>query len=67
MTPSLRAKIFGRNAAKVYGLSADEVKRHTARDSLAGRKHAYLERPQPHFLTYGPKTRRQFLALPPHA
>jgi hypothetical protein len=43
------------------------VKRHTARDSVSARKQAYLERPEPHFLTYGPKTRRQFLALPPHA
>jgi hypothetical protein len=67
MTPSLRAKIFGLNAAKVYGLSAEEVKRHTTQDSVAGRKQAYLEQPEPHFLTYGPKTRRQFLALPPHA
>jgi hypothetical protein len=24
---------------------------------------AYLERPEPHFTTYGPKTRREFLNL----
>jgi len=24
---------------------------------------AYSEKPDPHFLTYGPKTRREFLAL----
>jgi hypothetical protein len=55
ITSSLRAKVFGLNAAKVYGLSPDEVKRYTARDSIARRRAAYLQRPEPHFLTYGPK------------
>ena len=61
MTPELRAKIFGLNAAKVYGLSAAEIKKYTRRDRLAHERLAYLEDPQPHFRTYGPKTRRQFL------
>jgi len=61
ITPDLRAKIFGRNAAKVYGLSAAEVKKYTSRDSVAGERRAYLENPQPHFETYGPRTRREFL------
>ena len=29
ITPALRAKIFGLNATRVYGISADEVKKHT--------------------------------------
>ena len=61
ITPAIRAKIFGRNAAKVYGLSADEVKKYTRDDAIARDKLAYQQRPEPHFLTYGPKTRRQFL------
>jgi predicted TIM-barrel fold metal-dependent hydrolase len=61
MTPELRAKILGRNAAKVYGLSAAEVKKYTSRDTLARERAAYLERPEPHFRTYGPRTRRDFL------
>jgi predicted TIM-barrel fold metal-dependent hydrolase len=61
ITPELRAKIFGRNAAKVYGLSAAEIKKYTSRDSIARERAAYLENPQPHFRTYGPKTRREFL------
>ena len=61
MTPELRAKIFGRNAAKVYGLSADEIRKYTRTDSVARERTAYLERPEPHFRTYGPKTRREFL------
>jgi len=63
ITPAVRAKIFGLNAAKVYGLSPAEVKKYTARDRIARERTAYLENPQPHFRTYGPKTRREFLAL----
>jgi uncharacterized protein len=63
ITPQLRARIFGLNAAKVYSISADEVKKYTGRDRIAREKAAYLERPEPHFLTYGPKTRREFLRL----
>ena len=63
ITPALRAKIFGLNGAKVYGLSASEVKKYTSRDPVAREKAAYQERPEPGFLTYGPKTRREFLNL----
>ena len=63
ITPELRAKIFGLNAAKVYGISADEVKKIIARDRIAAEKMAYSEKPDPHFTTYGPKTRREFLAI----
>jgi len=61
ITPALRAKIFGLSGAKVYGLSAAEVKKVTSRDRVASEKLAYQERPEPHFLTYGPRTRREFL------
>jgi hypothetical protein len=63
ITPAVRAKIFGMNAAKVYGLSPTEVRKYTRADEVARRRQAYLERPEPHFQTYGPKTRREFLAL----
>lgn len=63
ITPALRAKIFGLNAAKVYGLSPTEVKRYTARDPVAHKRAVYLERPDPHFRTYGPRTRREFLRV----
>jgi len=61
ITPALRAKIFGLNAARVYGVSATEVKKYVARDKVAHEKAAYAEQPEPHFRTYGPKTRREFL------
>ena len=63
ITPSVRAKIFGLNAAKVYGLSPTEVKKYTRTDRLSLERAAYQENPDPHFLTYGPKTRREFLSL----
>jgi hypothetical protein len=63
ITPAIRAKILGLNGAKVYGISAQELKKYTATDALAREKTAYLENPSPHFLTHGPKTRREFLAL----
>ncbi len=63
ITPALRAKIFGLNGAAVYGLSAAEVKKYTSRDRVTTEKLAYQERPAPHFRTYGPKTRREFLTL----
>ena len=63
ITPSVRAKIFGLNAAKVYGLSPTEVRKYTSNDEISRQRQAYLERPEPNFLTYGPKTRREFLRL----
>jgi hypothetical protein len=63
ITPALRAKIFGLNATRVYAVSPDEVKKHTRSDSVARERLAYRERPEPHYLTYGPKTRREFLNL----
>jgi len=63
ITPQLRAKIFGLNAARVYSLSADEVRKYTGRDRIARERLAHREHPDPHFRTYGPRTRREFLNL----
>ena len=63
ITPALRATVFGLNAANVYGLTPTDVKRYTARDAVARQRAAYLENPDPHFRTYGPKTRREFLRV----
>jgi hypothetical protein len=63
ITPRLRARIFGLNAAKVYGLNAAEVKKYTARDRVAHERLAYRAHPEPHYLAFGPKTRREFLRL----
>ena len=63
MTPKLRAKILGLNAARLHGIEVDEVLRRARRDTIEHRRQVYGERPDPHFTTHGPKTRRQFLEL----
>ena len=63
ITPAVRAKVFGRNALKVYKVPSDVLKEHLPKDRVALDRHEYRERPDPAFVTYGPKTRREFLAL----
>ncbi len=63
ITPGLRAKVFGLNATKPYGIDAAEVKLRASNDSLSRRRQNYLNAPDPSYLTHGPKTRREFLNL----
>ncbi len=63
ITPEIRAKVFGLNATKPYAVSAAEVRKYAKRDRIAQERVAYLDHPEPHFNTYGPKTRREFLNL----
>ena len=63
ITPALRAKVFGLNATRPYAISVEEVRKYARRDRIAHERLAYRERPEPHFLTYGPRTRREFLNL----
>lgn len=62
LTGEARRKIFGLNAAGPYGLDLEAL-RHRDGDRLAELRARYAERPNPSFQTFGPKTRRQFLAL----
>jgi predicted TIM-barrel fold metal-dependent hydrolase len=62
ITREIRAKIFGLSAARVYGLSPSEVKKYTSRDAISRERVAYRHTPDPHFATYGPKTRHEFLS-----
>ncbi len=62
MTPELRAQIFGLNATRPYGIEAAEVLRRAHSDDIERRRDAYRADPDPHFLTFGPKNRREFLA-----
>ena len=63
ITPDLRAKVFGLNATRPYNISADEVLKRASRDNISTRRLTYAESPDPHFLTFGPKTRREFNRL----
>jgi uncharacterized protein len=62
ITPALRAKVFGLNAIKVYSIPPDVLRKHV-KDRVALDRREYRERADPAFVTYGPKTRREFLNL----
>ncbi|QLC25843.1 amidohydrolase [Parasphingopyxis algicola] len=59
LTPEAKRKIFGLNGAAVYGLDLEEV---AADRTLLERRADYRADPNPSFATYGPKTRREFMA-----
>lgn len=63
ITPEIRAKVFGLNAAKPYGLRPEEVRRHLQNDPMQTARDNYEGQRDPSFLTYGPKTRREFFDL----
>ncbi len=63
ITQSIRAKVFGLNATRPYGIDPDEVIRRAAKDEINRRRMAYQEHPEPAFRTYGPRNRREFLNL----
>ena len=63
LTPAIKRKIFGLNGARVYGLKPEEMRKKLARDRVQKTKLDYLDNPDPAFVTYGPRTRREFLAF----
>jgi len=63
ITPEIRAKIFGKNALKAYGLEESTIKQGMRRDRVQQARYDYRTAPDPHYLTYGPKTRREFVNL----
>lgn len=63
LTPELKAKVFGLNAAKPYRLAPEEIRKRGTKDRLGHVKHTYSEDPEPSFATNGPQTRREFLQL----
>jgi uncharacterized protein len=63
LTPERKAKIFGLNGARVYGLSRQEVQKAIDVDSVSRAKQAYLSDPRPSFCTYGPRTVDELDAL----
>lgn len=65
LNDSIRAKIFGLNAARVYGL-ADTSSEHTENrkdDPLQRVRALYAEQADPSFMSDGPRTRAEFIHL----
>lgn len=63
ITAMVRAKIFGLNAMQPYGISVEEMQKRAANDRISRTREAYAPHADPHFTTYGPKSRREFLQL----
>ena len=63
LTTQAKLKSFGRNAARVYGLSTEQMRTRLLKDRVQQRKTEYLNDPRPSFATYGPRTRREFIAF----
>jgi hypothetical protein len=63
ITPEIRAKVFGLNAAIPYGLNADKITAGFDRDTMHRARQNYANRVDPTYLTYGPRTRREFFRM----
>jgi hypothetical protein len=63
LTPALKRKVFGLNAARVYGLQPDALRKKLGNDRVQRRKAEYSNDPRPTFATYGPRNRAEFLAF----
>ena len=63
LTAAIKRKIFGLNAARVYGLAPEAMRKRLAGDAVQKGKTDYLDDPRPAFTTYGPRTRAEFLVF----
>jgi predicted TIM-barrel fold metal-dependent hydrolase len=63
LTKEIKAKVFGLNASRPYGIDPRAVREEMRKDEVEKLKQAYLERPMRTYLTYGPRTRREFFDL----
>ncbi len=63
ITDAIRAQVFGRNAAPLYGLFEDDMRQCLGKDRVNTDRLAYAPVADPSFSTYGPKNRREFMNL----
>lgn len=68
LTPEIKAKIFGLNGARIYGIDVAAMRSEITADDVATLRMAYLHDPDSirvpdRRLYQGPRTRRQFLQL----
>ncbi|MEM7541300.1 MAG: amidohydrolase family protein [Pseudomonadota bacterium] len=63
ITAATRAKIFGQNAARVYGVGETSDLVDIACDPVSRLRENYKNSPSPHFRSYGPKTASDFRHL----
>jgi len=63
MTTQARARIFGLNAASIYKLDVEAIRRAAREDRMGLLKAEYREAPNPSFMTYGPRTNAEYQRL----
>ncbi len=63
VTDEVKARIFGLNAADLYGIDANAVRCTIADDPIAMVKSEYQSEQYRSLRTYGPKTRRDFIKM----
>ena len=63
LTPDIKRKILGLNALKPYRLESEVLEHHLGDDAVQVTRAEYRNMADPHFRTYGPKTRREFFNL----
>ncbi len=63
LTKELKAKIFGLNSAKVYGVEPKRDLPAIRKDEVEKLKQSYLPHRDPSHHVYGPRTRREFMRL----
>jgi predicted TIM-barrel fold metal-dependent hydrolase len=61
LTPKIKKKILGLNAARPYGVKPSIFQKKAENDVISEARAAYAQAPDPSFQTYGPRTRAQFL------
>ena len=61
LTPQIKTKIFGMNAVVPYKVNPVRFVTKSADDSIARLRAAYADAHDPSFVTYGPRTRAEFL------
>ncbi len=62
LTPAIKAKIFGLNAAALYRIDPAATRCAIRSDAITARKEE-RDRPAPRFRQYGPRSRREFFAF----
>jgi predicted TIM-barrel fold metal-dependent hydrolase len=63
LTPEIRRKILGYNAAALLGIDPHATFKAIHKDDLSARKQAAREHPEPPGGPFGPRTRRELFAL----
>lgn len=63
ITDEIRAKVFGLSSARIYGIDPVVTAQATQADAVGRARARYQAQADPTFRTYGPKTRREFIAL----